>query len=163
MAQAFGYYEAIPRLTQPPISARISFRVRATSVQPCAPGARYSRFACAVPWGSQTGLRVPVHAPVRESSKSSPSLSWPDQNLLDDCPWGQKNRQQGALGHVLRAQHFCPRFGAGRGGTFVQKGRVDVAGKNCAGTNAVTPFLGVDGLGQSGQTELRHDVSGTGF
>src|SRR5438094_6470592 len=64
--------------------------------------------------GPQTGLQVPVQAPVGNSSKTNPSLSWPDQNLLDDSPRRQVDRQQGALGHVLRTQHFRPRLGAGR-------------------------------------------------
>ena len=47
------------------------------------------------------------------------------------------DRQQRALGHIFGLQHFRARSGVRRRGAFVQEGRIDVAGKNCAGANAV--------------------------
>ena len=56
---------------------------------------------------------------------------------------------------------FWPR--RGRLGALFEQGRVDVAGEDGAGADAVAAFLGVDRLGQPALAELPGDVRRAGL
>src|SRR5215212_8732825 len=89
--------------------------------------------------------------------------SRPNQQLFDDCSIRQGDGEQSAFRDIVGGEHALAGLGGGRSGAALEEWGVYIAWVNCASSDAVDAFFGVDGHGQAADGEFGGDVGGAGF
>ena len=85
------------------------------------------------------------------------------QQFLDDRAGRERDGEPHAGGDVGGLHHLRARLGRRRDGAFVEDVGVDIAGEDRARAQAVGALLGVERLGEAGETEFRGDVGDAGL